>query len=284
MRIRIHPTFIGLLLICALCGFAARAIIVFGLVFLHEFVHMLAARGYGVKIQSIELYPYGGTAVLEDTFEGKKKEETIIAFSGPAFNFALFLIIQWLRWEGIFRGEWALELVKINFWLAFFNLIPVLPLDGGRIMRACFSGTFGFVKTTKVLAMGGRWLGGIFILLGFILQAFGYYLYEPTLFIILGVFFWIGSGKELTKARIVFLKQLCRKKEQLLSKGLMRSNSFTVSQDTPLGKIVDELTSDRYSLVSVLGGKDKIEKTFSETEIVQGMMDWGLNHKIGDLR
>jgi stage IV sporulation protein FB len=63
------------LLILALCGLAARAFIVFGLVILHELVHTIAARGFGVKVRSIELYPYGGTAVLEDSFEGKKKEE-----------------------------------------------------------------------------------------------------------------------------------------------------------------------------------------------------------------
>ncbi|RNC29938.1 MAG: putative zinc metalloprotease Rip3 [Candidatus Dichloromethanomonas elyunquensis] len=283
ITIRIHPTFVGLLLICALGGLAVRAIIVFGIVILHELFHVLAARGYGIKVKSIELYPYGGTAVLEDTFEGKRKEETVIAFAGPAFNFALFLLLQFLRWEGILNGEWVLEVVKINFWLACFNLIPVMPLDGGRIARAFFSGTFGFVKTTKFLAAGGKWVGGIFVLLGFALQGFGYYLYEPPLFIVLGVFFWIGSEKEIAKAKIVFLKQLCRKKEQLLNKGLMRSNSFTVPRDTPLRRIMDELASDRYSLINVLGRKDKIEKTFSETEIVQGMMDRGLECKVGDL-
>lgn len=283
IKIRVHPTFIGLMLICALSGLAARAFIVFALVILHEIAHTLAARGYGVRVRSIELYPYGGTAVLEDTFEGKRREESVIAFAGPAFNFALFFLIQYLRWEGILHGEWALELVKINFWLACFNLLPVLPLDGGRIARALFSRTFGFVQTTKFLAAGGKWLGGTFVVAGFLLQAFGYFFYEPGLFIVLGVFFWFGSGKELANARIVFLKQLCRKKEHLLSQGLLRSSCLTVSKDAPLGKIIDEFTTDRYSLVSVLGTKDRIERTLSETEVVQGMIDYGLDYLVGKL-
>lgn len=283
IKIKIHPTFIGLLLILALCGLAARAFIVFGLVILHELVHTIAARGFGVKVRSIELYPYGGTAVLEDSFEGKKKEETVIAFAGPAFNLALFLILQYLRWEGILRGAWVLDLVKMNFWLALFNLIPVLPLDGGRIVRAISAGTFGFVRTTKVLAAAGKWLGSVFVIIGFLLQAWGYYLYEPALFIVLGVFFWLGSRREMANARIVFLKQLCRKKELLLSQGLMKSSYFTVSQDITLGQIINEFTADRYSLVNVLGDKDKICKTLSETEIVQGMMDRGLNYPVREL-
>jgi len=283
MKIRIHPTFIGLLVLCSLCGLLTRAFLVFGLVILHELVHMLAAKGFGIKVNSIELYPYGGTAVLEDSFEGKKLEESVIAFAGPAFNFSLLFIIQYLRWEGILEGQWSLELVKINFWLGCFNLIPVLPLDGGRIVRALLSGHFGFVKTTKFLAAAGKGLGGIFVILGFVLQAFQFIVFEPAVFIVLGVFFWLGSTKELKNARIVFLKQLCRKKEMLLRRGLMSSYCITVSQDTPVSRIVHEFTTDRYCLVSVLGRKDKLEHTLSETEVIQGMLEKGLKIRIGEL-
>ncbi|NLL52298.1 MAG: peptidase M50 [Peptococcaceae bacterium] len=283
MKVRIHPTFIALLVLCALGGLLTRALLVFGLVILHEIVHILVAKGFGVKLRSVELYPYGGTAVLEDSFEGKKVDESIIAFAGPAFNFLLFIIFQYLRWEGILQGSWTLEFVKINFWLACFNLIPVLPLDGGRMVRAFLAGTFGFVKTTKFLAVAGKVLGGIFIVSGFFLQAFQFVQLEPVLFIVLGVFFWIGSDKELKNARIVFLKQLCRKKERLLSRGLMPSRCLTVNKDTPLSEVVNEFTTDRYSIVSVIGAKDKLEHTLSETEVVQGLLDKGLKVKIRDL-
>jgi stage IV sporulation protein FB len=283
IKVRIHPTFIALLVLCALGGLLTRALLVFGLVILHEIVHILVAKGFGVKLRSVELYPYGGTAVLEDSFEGKKVDESIIAFAGPAFNFLLFIIFQYLRWEGILQGSWTLEFVKINFWLACFNLIPVLPLDGGRMVRAFLAGTFGFVKTTKFLAVAGKVLGGIFIVSGFFLQAFQFVQLEPVLFIVLGVFFWIGSDKELKNARIVFLKQLCRKKERLLSRGLMPSRCLTVNKDTPLSEVVNEFTTDRYSIVSVIGAKDKLEHTLSETEVVQGLLDKGLKVKIRDL-
>jgi stage IV sporulation protein FB len=156
-------------------------------------------------------------------------------------------------------------------------------LDGGRIARAIFSRTFGFIRTTRFLAAAGKWLGGIFVIFGFLLQALGYFRYEPALFIILGVFFWLGSSKELANARIVFLKQLCRKKEQLLKEGLMYSDCLTVNKDTPLHKIVDQFTTDRYSLVSVLSGKDRIEKVLSETQVVQGMVDYGMDCKVEKL-
>lgn len=283
IKIKIHPTFIVLLVIWALVGELAPALLVFSLVMLHELAHTLVALAYGIKVGSIELYPYGGTAVLEDTFEGRRKEETLIALAGPALNFALLLFVQLLRREGLFTGQLGLDLVRINFSLACFNLLPVLPLDGGRIVRASLAGFFGFVRTTKFLAAAGKWLGGILIIAGFWLQAFAFLRYEPALLIILGGFFWVGSGKELANARIVFLKQLCRKKERLLRQGLMVSHTFTVSKETPFRRIIEEFTTDTYALVNVLGKSDGIEKIFSETEIIQGMVDYGIECHVGRL-
>lgn len=97
-----------------------------------------------------------------------------------------------------------MEFAKTNFWLAAFNLLPVLPLDGGRIVRGLLAGSFGFVPTTRFLAAAGKCLGGAFVFAGFLMQGMGFYIYEPVLFIVLGIFFWIGSGKELDNARIVF--------------------------------------------------------------------------------
>ncbi|NBJ16793.1 MAG: peptidase M50 [Dehalobacter sp. 4CP] len=284
MKVKVHPTFIILLILCMLAGQVVRALLVFGLVIVHEACHILAARGYGIRCRSIELYPYGGTAVLDDSFEGKKKEETIIAFAGPAVNIVLFFFIQILRENGILNGAWALEFAKTNFWLAAFNLLPVLPLDGGRMVRGLLAGSFGFVPTTRLLAAAGKCLGGVFIFAGFLMQGMGFYIYEPVLFIVLGIFFWIGSGKELDNARIVFLKQLCRKKERLLAQGLMPGRSLAVSRDTALKQIIDKFSADHFSLVSVMGKDGKIEGTLSETEVIQGMMDFGLNCMVGRLK
>ncbi|UWG96899.1 M50 family metallopeptidase [Dehalobacter sp. DCM] len=284
MQVKVHPTFIALLIVCFLAGQFTRALLVFGLVILHECCHILTARGFGINVLRVELYPYGGTAILDDRYQGNKKEETIIALAGPAFNISLFIVIQVLRGQGILIGEWALELAKINFWLASFNLLPVLPLDGGRIARGLFAGAFGFIPVTRFLAAAGKWTGGFFVFIGLLLQAFGLYIYEPTVFIILGIFFWIGSSKEMANARIVFLKQLCRKKERLFNQGLLAGNTLTVHRDTKIRRVIDGLTTDHYSLIYVLGKDDVINRTFSESEVVQGMMDHGLDYPVYDLK
>lgn len=280
---KVHPSFLLLMVVCSMLGMAEKMLLVFGMVLLHDTMHIIAAKGYGIKVQGVVLYPYGGAAVMENIFEGRKVEETIISLAGPALNLVLFFLGQGLRMQGILSGNWAIEFVQINLWLAVFNLIPVLPLDGGRIIRAFLSDYFGFVKVSKTLAHMGKILGGAMIIIGFYLQTQFFYLINPYTIIILGFFFWIGSNKELANARIVFLKNLCRKKEQLLSQGLMRSRCLTVKRATVLETIIDELNMDSYSLISVLGSNDKVEKTLSETQIMQGMLEKGWKCAVGEL-
>lgn len=283
IQLKIHPTFLALVVLLGVSGLAAKGLLVFTLVILHEIAHTLAARSYGVKIHSVELYPYGGTAVLEDTFEGKGREETVIAFAGPALNLSLFLLLTLLHWEGLLAGVWVEEVIQINFWLFAFNLLPVLPLDGGRIARSLLANTFGFVPTTRFFAVAGRYLGALFAVFGLLLLGLGFFQYEPGLFLILGIFFWLGSGKEERNAQVVFLKQLCRKKERLLKEGLMRTRMVTVSKGTPLRQIIGTFSTDEYSLVGLVGVKNQLEKTFSETEILEAMFQYGWEIEVGRL-
>ncbi|MCL1851597.1 MAG: M50 family metallopeptidase [Peptococcaceae bacterium] len=281
--VRIHPTFWVLLPLGLLGGRLMEILAVFGLVLMHETAHVLAARSFGAVTQSVELYPYGGSAIMEGDFEGKRWEESVIALAGPAFNFFCFLVLQVLRWQGWVSGDWALEWAKVNLWLAGFNCLPILPLDGGRVVRAQLAGVFGFVRVTRALAWLGRWTGVAFVILGLSLLVYPLAFPEPIMLIVLGIFLWIGCGDELKKARLIFLKTLCRKKELLLRRGLMRSICLTVNRKTPLGLVVDELAADRYSLISVTGARDHLEHTLSETEVIAALIEKGPDGLIGEI-
>ena len=283
VSVRIHPTFLIVLLVYGVLGLAAQALLVFGLVLGHELAHLLTAKAYGFKIVGLELFPFGGAAYCDDLFEGRKLEESVMAFAGPAFNVVLLFAAQVLRWNGLWAGELADDFVRYNFWLAAFNLIPVLPLDGGRVLRAICAEGFGFVRTTKFLARSGQWLGVLFALYGILLWGKGKFTEGPLTFIILGGFFWFAGRKEISAAHITFLRQLTRKKEELVKKGLMRSKWLTVHSNTPLVRIVEEFTPDRYALVSLTNEKMGLGKILTETDVVEGMMREGIRYPVGKL-
>jgi len=243
----------------------------------------LTARAYGFRIKGVELFPFGGAAHCEDLFEGRKQEESIMALAGPALNIVLLFGAQALRWQGLWTGELAEDFVRFNFWLAAFNLIPVLPLDGGRVARALFVESFGFVKTTKFLAWGGKWLGVLIALYGVILWGQDKFTEGALTYLILGGFFWYAGSKEISSAHITFLKQLTRKKEDLLKKGLMRSRWVTVHKDTPLVRIVEEFTPDRYAMISLANEAMGMGKILTETDVVEGMFREGIRFPVGKL-
>lgn len=283
VSIRVHPTFLIVLVVYGVLGLAAQALLVFGLVFCHEMAHLLTARAYGFKIVGLELFPFGGAATCDDLFEGRKLEESIMAIAGPAFNIVLLFGAQALRWQGVWTGELADDFVRLNFWLAAFNLLPVLPLDGGRVVRALFAESFGFVRTTKFLAWAGKWLGVLLALYGILLWGHGKFTEESLTFIVLGGFFWLAGSKEISTAHITFLRQLTRKKAELLKKGLMRSRWVTVHKDTPLVRIVEEFTPDRYAMISLAKEDLGLGKFLTETEVVEGMLREGIRFPVGKL-
>jgi stage IV sporulation protein FB len=283
VSIRIHPTFLLVLVVYGVLGLAAQALLVFSLVLGHELAHLLTAKAYGFKVIGLELFPFGGAAYCEDLFEGRKLEESIMALAGPIFNVILLFIGQVLRWDGVWTGQLASDFVRFNLWLAAFNLIPVLPLDGGRVLRAILAGGFGFVRTTKFLARSGQWLGILLALYGMLLWSRGNFAEGPLTFIILGGFFWFAGSKEISSAHITFLRQLTRKKEELVNKGLMRSIWVTVHGDTPLVRIVEGFTSDRYAMISLANEKMGLGKILTETDIVEGMLREGIRFPVGKL-
>jgi len=283
VSIRIHPTFLVVLVVYGVLGLAAQALLVFSLVLGHELAHLLTAKAYGFKVVGLELFPFGGAAYCDDLFEGRKLEESIMALAGPMFNVVLLFIAEAFRWNGVWSGELVDNFVRLNFWLAAFNLIPVLPLDGGRVVRALFAEGFGFVRTTKFLARSGQWLGVLFALYGVVLWGSGKFAEGPLTFLTLGGFFWYAGSKEISSAHITFLRHLTRKKEELVRKGLMRSIWLTVHKDTPLVRIVETFTPDRYSMVSLADEKMGLGKILTETDVLEGMLREGIRFPVGKL-
>jgi stage IV sporulation protein FB len=283
LSIRVHPTFLLVLLAYGALGLITQALLIFALVIGHELAHLLTAKAYGFRVDGLEIFPFGGAAYCDDLFEGRKIEESIMALAGPGFNLILLFAAQALRWLGYWTGPSGEDFVRINFWLAAFNLLPVLPLDGGRVARALFSDAFGFVRTTKVFARLGQAFGIFLAILGLTLLGKEKSIESFITLIILAVFFLLSGNKEIASARITFLRQLTRKKEELLRKGLMKSKVLTAYSDTPLVRIVEELTPDRYALIHLPGEEFQVEKMLTETQVVEGMLQHGIHYPVGKL-
>ncbi len=175
----IHPSFLLMPLVVAILNWSLglQAVLfsqfvllsVFGCVLLHELGHALMARWFGISTRDITLYPIGGIARLEST-GNRPVEEICIALAGPAVNFVLVLLLSPLvalcALSGLAMnpdkalGQGALAIFAsylavvwaANGVLMLFNLLPVFPMDGGRVLRAILSTGLGPMKATEIAA------------------------------------------------------------------------------------------------------------------------------------
>lgn len=172
---------------------------IFLTVFMHELGHALTAKKFGIKTKDITLLPIGGVAQLERLPE-KPSEELMVAFAGPMVNIVLALItslfislpntseemVSQLD-NGVNAGNFFLNFYLVNIILAFFNLIPAFPMDGGRVLRALLSYKLERHQATKIAARIGQALAIGFVLLGF---------YSNPFLIFIGIFVFMGAQIE----------------------------------------------------------------------------------------
>jgi Zn-dependent protease len=151
---------------------------VFGCIVLHELGHALMARSYGIATRDITLYPIGGVARLERMSE-RPWEEFWIAVAGPAVNVTLAgaLLAATALFglaspagpsTALLRGSLGPDLIRINFVLAFFNLVPAFPMDGGRVLRALLTVPLGRLRATELAARVGAVLAFLLALAGLV--------------------------------------------------------------------------------------------------------------------
>jgi Zn-dependent protease len=244
-EVKIHITFLLFLAWIAFSawgrGGAATAldstlfiVLLFGCVVLHEFGHITAARRYGISSPQVTLLPIGGVASMARLPSGPK-QELVVALAGPAVNLviglALIAAVGPARLDDLTQIDnpnlSLLERLAIaNLFLAFFNLIPAFPMDGGRVLHALLAMRLGGPAATEIAAKIGQ---GLAFGLGF-LGLFG----NPLLLFI-AVFVYIAAAGEA---------QMSAAQEALkgVTVGEAMETRFTpVSIDANLGQAVDAL-------------------------------------------
>jgi len=136
VKYRIHPLFSIVLLLSVLTGYFIEIVTLFGIVLIHELGHVAAAKGFGWRVTEVQLLPFGGVAVVEEMGSVSVWQDIAVALAGPLQNFWMMPVGWVLTAIGVLPVEWGHYFIQANLLIALFNLLPVLPLDGGKVMRA----------------------------------------------------------------------------------------------------------------------------------------------------
>lgn len=241
---------------------------------LHELAHKFTAKKCGYKAGRIVLSPLGATLYAE-TDEFSAKDEFIIALSGPLFSLCLALIMVVLWWIIPESYNYTMDFVVVNFSIFLLNLLPIYPLDGGRVLASRLTQSMQRKEVGKIL----RTLSDIFaaILIGLSLISFAFkFNYSYAL---IGCFVIINnltSTSENSYKRLLYL-EIKRKK---LSKGLFKQ-TVMVNQDVAIGKVFSMLEVDRYFEIEVVDESFKKIATISENEFFEKIKTCEFSMPIG---
>jgi Zn-dependent protease/predicted transcriptional regulator len=150
------------------------ALLLFASVLLHELSHSILAKMNGLGIAGITLFLFGGVSKLVKE-PRSAFSELQIAIVGPLVSLVLaglFGVAHFLAPGAVLKTIFGLSAL-INLWLAVFNLLPGLPLDGGRVLRAIIWHLSGsFAKATRIASIAGQGIGFFLVFVG-ILTLFG---------------------------------------------------------------------------------------------------------------
>jgi len=278
--IKVNELLILLILVAFIYGQGMEVSTVFFVLLGHEIAHVVVARMLGLKVKEIDLLPFGGTVRLESVFELNPMHEIWVALSGPIFNVWMALSYVALGEAGIINVGQKDFFVQANLMLAGFNMLPALPLDGGRIIRALLSRGLGFRRATNHTANCG-------IILGMMISAIGIYTFEsgiinPTL-LITPVFLIYSAIMEKKTATYIFLRSISYKRDTLLKYGTMQVEDMVALYDIPLKEVLEKFAVHRYHNVRVVDEQFRQKGVLTEAQIIKGLMDYGVDAPLGIL-
>lgn len=108
---------------------------------IHEISHAVAGMLLGLKLEKFEIMPFGFKINFEQNQERIKK--LLIILAGPLINFIIMIFAIILRWDT--------DIIYSNLIIAIFNLIPIYPLDGGRILKLILGLNNNLKETNRIV-------------------------------------------------------------------------------------------------------------------------------------
>lgn len=246
-------------------------------VFLHELGHAFTANLLGYKLNQITFLPFGASLSGKENAFYKPKHEILVAISGPLVNLILVVISLALFWT-IPESYFFLE----NFYFAnlitfFFNLFPVYPLDGGRVLYAVLKTKKPAKKSYKIVKIVGIIFSGLLFVL-FIISSFykiNYTLGLSSIFLLSGVFFEDNGSFYVTNFSLI-------NKSKKLNLGL-ETNILSINGEASLYFLLRKLSKYKYNIVHVILDNGKKVKTLYEEQINVLFLEHPLNESIKNI-
>jgi Zn-dependent protease/CBS domain-containing protein len=246
---------------------AAFVVLLYLSVLVHELSHSLVARGYGLPVRRILLYPLGGFSEIERE-PPTPGREFLVSAAGPALSLALAAVGYGLMHvvpPGTIAGTLVSQLRWANLVVGIFNLLPGLPLDGGRMLRAVIWKLTGRQAASTIAA---AWAGRLIAVSLFVVPfAFGAVnghggdLFTVLWLAVIAAFMWTGAGQAIKATRF-------RERLPALQARRLARKAVSVAADTPLAEAIRRADEHQARAVVIVDHEDKPIAIVNETAVM----------------
>jgi len=242
-------------------------VLLYASVLVHELSHSLVARGFHLPVRRILLYPLGGVSEIE-TEPPTPAQEFLVAVAGPLLSLGL-AGAGWALTEVVptdtMPGVLVEQLMRANLIVGVFNLLPGLPLDGGRLLRAAVWKLTGRPQTATIAAAwGGRVLACVLLLIPVITVAMGGQqadLFATAWLAVIAAFMWLGAGQAIQAARL-------RERLPGLRARTLARRAVPVAANVPLAEAVRRADEARAGALVVVDHEEKPIAIVNESAVI----------------
>ena len=274
LKFSLSPLFVLAALAVLLFGNSLIFLSYLGTVLLHEYAHFLCALRFGLRMDEVRLYPFGAV-LYGQTARLKPQEEILVALAGPGLNAALALIFTALWWMVPELYPLTDSVVMANLSMAVCNLLPVYPLDGGRVVLNLLLLKFPKKKALRTLNVLTWAVAGL---------SLGLYLLSPffTFAPALGVFAMLLSWSALFGGGSSGVRPFRLLSARRLRQGV-RVRRLAVSEESTLFEVLRGLSPHEYAEVVVLDAGQKPVALLSHARLVEMTESCDLHRPLAEL-
>lgn len=258
-----------LVLFCAMCGALGWLALSYAALAVHELAHYIAANRLKIAHRGLVLQPFGITLRLADHCIAEPFDEILLCVAGPVANLC-FAVCLWAAFDR--ENVYVQYLFWSNLSLAAINLLPILPLDGGRICKAYLTARLGLVRAIRITE-AVTWFFVLGVGLCSVLMLWQAH-FNVSLMVLVA-FLLFNMSAEKSNNQYLVMRQLAEYKRKLSSRRIMPVRNLAAQTDTTAKEIAAHFSYDKYHIVHLFDESQCPVGSLTETQIVDGMMERG---------
>jgi Zn-dependent protease len=245
---------------------AVFVVLLYASVLVHELSHCVVARAFDLPVRRVLLYPLGGFSEIEKEAPTPAKE-FLVAAAGPGISLVLAAVgfgLSTLVPHGT-GHVLVTQLMWANLLVGLFNLLPGLPLDGGRMLRA---GIWKITRRPGTATIGAAWTGRV-IAAALLIVPFALFardsntnqVFDAAWLAVIAAFMWMGAGQAIKVTKV-------REKLPGLQARLLARRAIPIPASLPLAEAIRRADAAQARALVVVDHEDKPIAIVNESAVM----------------